>query len=56
MIKDIHRPYWSSLFTIPDQGKLSIERKMEFLQFCFLDDDTINKLADDLEKTASIKN
>ncbi|CAF3550340.1 unnamed protein product [Adineta steineri] len=39
MIKDIHRPYWSSLFTIPDQ-----------------DDNEIDKLAENLQKTASIKN
>ena len=39
MIKDIHRPFWTSLFTIPDQ-----------------DENTIDKLAENLEKTASIKN
>ncbi len=39
MIKDIHRPFWTSLFTIPDP-----------------DENTIDKLAENLEKTASIKN
>jgi len=39
MIKDIHRPFWTSLFTVPDQ-----------------DENTIDQLAENLEKTASIKN
>jgi hypothetical protein len=39
IIKDIHQPFWTSLFSIPDQ-----------------DENTIDKLAENLEKTASIKN
>jgi hypothetical protein len=39
MIKDIHRPFWTSLFTIPDK-----------------DENIIDKLAENLEKTATIKN
>ncbi|CAF3949322.1 unnamed protein product [Rotaria sp. Silwood2] len=39
IIKEIHRPFWTSLFTIPAQ-----------------DDNTIDKLAENLEKTAIINN
>jgi hypothetical protein len=55
MIKEIHRPFWSSLFTIPDRGKLFIQMKFYFFDFN-LDDEAIDKLAENLEKTASIKN
>lgn len=39
MIKEIHRPFWTSLFTVPDP-----------------DESSIDKLAENLEKNASIQN
>lgn len=39
MVKEIHRPYWTSLFSIPDST-----------------DNTIDKLAENLQKNASIQN
>ena len=34
MIKDIHRPFWSSLFTVPDPGKFSNSSRPFFAKFC----------------------
>jgi hypothetical protein len=34
MIKDIHQPFWSSLFTIPNQGKFYNQTK-SFLNFIY---------------------
>ena len=54
MIKDIHRPFWTSLFNIPDPGKYPTDRKILSTVFV-LDENTIDQLADDLVKNASIK-
>ena len=57
MIKDIHKPFWTSLYTIPSPGKTVSKEKLHDLHLVFsLDENSIDDLAKDLEKTAKIQN
>ena len=57
MIKDIHKPFWTSLYTIPSPGKGVSKEKLHELHLIFsLDENSIDDLAKDLEKTAKIQN
>jgi hypothetical protein len=55
MVKEIHRPFWTSLFTVPDQGNLFITLAMDVMEIC-LDEHAIDNLAEHLEKTVTIQN
>lgn len=57
MVKDIHRPFWTSLFTVPSQGNLFIITKWTAIATEIdLDENAIDELADHLKKTATIQN
>ena len=57
MVKEIHRPFWTSLFTIPDPGNPVTAGKITInLVEIRLDEHAIDKLAENLEKKATIQN